>query len=184
MSRRRLVPLALVVTLLLAIVAIAARGHPLGKDDGSSSGVGLPNTFWSFFFTTLVIVEVLLMVVGLVALVMFRHERTEVARYNPRTLRALLILILGVALFTYLERHFALKHLHHALGPPRAKRARTATGKNAHRRSAPQNLHFQWEELVIVLVVLLALAVAAVVTRRARLGPGRRDRAAPETLAA
>ena len=72
MIRRRLIPLALAVTVLLAVVAIVARGRPLGS--GKGSGRGLPISFWDFAFTTLAIVEVVLFIVGVAAIIVFRRE--------------------------------------------------------------------------------------------------------------
>jgi hypothetical protein len=53
----------------------------------------------------------------------------------------------------------------------------------AGKAGAGQHVQFQWEELAIILGLLLALIGAAVVTRR-RLGPATDGRAAPEVLAA
>ena len=65
MSRSRLIPLALVVTLLLAVVAITARGRPLGSAGGSHGG--LPGSFWDYTYTTVVVVVVPLLLLGLIA---------------------------------------------------------------------------------------------------------------------
>lgn len=184
MSRRRLIPLALVVTALLAVVAIAARGHPLGKGSGEGkSGAGLPRTFWDYLFSTFVVLEVVLIVFALVAVFFFRRERAVAARYNPRTLRALVTLILVAALISYVARHVTLKRFHLAR-PATTRTPSRGPGHNTNPSSPIQHLHFQWEVLVIVLVLLLALGAAAWFTR-ARLGPERRwRRTAPETLAA
>ncbi len=167
--------------MLLAVVAIAARGHPLGKDGGG--GGGLPPSFWSFVFTTFLIVELLLVVAAVVGLFLFRRERVYVARYQPRTLRTLLIIILGAAFLTFVARHIDLHRLHAAGSSTTTTPRPLTTGKNQKPRP-PVHVHFQWEELVIVLVVLLALGVGAWVTRK-RLGPGTRLHGpTPETLAA
>ena len=168
------------VTGLLAVVAIAASGRPLGKSGGT--GAGLPTTFWNLVFTTLVIVEVLLMLLALAGLVLLRRERTHVSRQNAGTLRTIVGLIVVAAIVTYVARHIDLSHLHPSHAPS------TPSSPPGGRRKIPssraQHVHFQWEELVVVLVLLLALAVAARVTRT-RLGPGseRRGRDTPETLA-
>ena len=182
MIRRRLVPLALVVTALLAVVAIAAHGKPLGSGGNSSSG--LPASFWSFVFTTLVIVEVLLFIVAVVALFVFRRERTEVERPKRSTVRTLAFLIGGVALLSFAARHIDLHHLLHQHGPkPGAITTPTLTGKNGKPISRAEHVHFRWEELVVVLGLLLGLAMLAAATR-SRLGQGGERRAAPELLAA
>ena len=183
MFRRRLVPAALLVTLLLAVVAIAARGRPLDKN-GGGGGTGLPNAFWSFLFTTLVIVAALLALIALVFLVLMPRERMAVPNYSRNSLRTIVALTLGAALLAYVARHFNLARLH----PPGANTnaAVTTPGIRTGTRPPrpPAHVHFQWEEVVIVLVLLLALGAAAWATR-ARLGAGtRRGRPAPETLAA
>jgi uncharacterized protein DUF4129 len=181
--RRRLVPLALVVTALLVVVAIAAHGKPLGSGSGSSSG--LPVVFWDFVFTTLAIVEVLLFIVGVVAIVVFRRERTETKRSQRSTVRTLAFLIGGVALLMLIVRHLDLHHLLHS----RSATHNTTTtpgvpGVNGRPGSKTDHLRFRWEELVVVLGLLLGLAVLAATTR-SRLGSGGgQRRAAPEVLAA
>ena len=180
MTRRRLILLALLVTALLAVVAIAAHGRPLGKSSGSGSG--LPLSFWSFLFTTLVIVELLLVVAALVALFLFRRERAEVARYNRRTFRALAVLIAVAFVVAFVARHLDLRHLHPAKPPASAATPGPAkAGK--HGSSPAQHVRFQWVELAIVLGILLAIGAAARATR-SRLGPGTTRRIAPEVLAA
>jgi hypothetical protein len=173
-----------VVTALLAVVAIAAHGRPLGS--GRGSGGGLPRSFWDFAFTTLAIVEVLLFIVGVVAIFVFRRERTEIARPRQRSAaRSLAILLTGVALLTLIVRHI---DLHHLLHPSQSPTHNTTTpalpGPNGRPGSKSEHVHFRWEELVVVLGLLLGLGLLAAATR-SRLGPGGGQRsAAPEVLAA
>ena len=182
MSRRRLIPIALVVTLLLAVVAIAARGRPLGKDSGG--GAGLPRTFWDYLFSTFVVFELLLILLGLAALFFFRRERAEFVRANPRTLRTVVALILVAALVSYIARRVNLHRFHLAGTSTTTRTPPLTTGRSTNPGSPVQHVHFQWEVLVVVLVLLLALGAAAWYSRT-RLGPGtRRRRPAPETLAA
>jgi len=181
--RRRLIPLALVVTVLLAVVAIVARGRPLGS--GKGSGRGLPVSFWDFAFTTLAIVEVVLFIVGVAALIVFRRERTETKRSQRSTIRTLAILIGGAALLTLIVRHL---NLHHLLHSESATHNTTTTpgvpGSNGKPGSKSEHVHFRWEEFVVVLGLLLGVGVLAVATR-SRLGSeGGQRRAAPEVLAA
>jgi hypothetical protein len=181
--RRRLVPLALLVTALLAVVAIVARGGPLEKNGARSTG--LPTSFWNFLFTTIVIVIVLLAVAALVGLFLLRTEqRLPVATFQRRTLRAVLVLIAVAAFIVFVARHLDLHHLlRQTRTTPTGPTAAAGSGKNGKR--LPPHVQFQWEELVIVLALLLALGVAAWATRT-RLGPGtrRRRRPPPEAIAA
>jgi hypothetical protein len=181
--RRRLIPLALVVTVLLAVVAIVARGRPLGS--GKGPGRGLPVTFWDFAFTTLAIVEVVLFVIGVAALVVFRRERTETKRSQRSTIRTLAILIGGAALLMLIVRHLNLHHLLHS-GSATHNTATTpdVPGANGKPGSKTAHVHFRWEEFVVVLGLLLGVGVLAAATR-SRLDPGGgQRRAAPEVLAA
>jgi hypothetical protein len=185
MLRRRLVPLALVVTALLAVVAFAAHGRPLGSRAGTGSG--LPATFWDYIFTTFLIVEALMIIAGIATALVFRRELGRRERHRPRTIRSLAIL-LGLALaIVLIGRHVNLQRLFH----PNRSTITTATattqagdGKNTKHRSPPRRAQFRWEELVVVLTLLAALGVAAYATRR-RLGPATQARrVAPELLAA
>jgi hypothetical protein len=179
-NRRRLVPLALLVTALLAVAAIAARGRPLGRD--SSTGAGLPATFWDFVFTTAAIVGLLLVVGTLAALFLLRgEERVNVARGKSRELRAIVSLIVVAALVAVVARHIHL-------GTPHSQKATATVGTPSlfgARSASAQHVQFQWRELVVVLVLLLAAGIAAGATRsRLKLGSRRPRRPPPEVLAA
>jgi hypothetical protein len=173
-----------VVTLLLAVVAIAARGRPLGKSGGS--GGGLPRSFWDYAFTTFLILEAFLALLAVVALVLFRREPLERQSSQRRTIRALATLLVALALLVLIARHVDLQHLIH---PKRRTTTATlpsaGTGKNAQQPTsrAARHVHFRWDELAIVLGLLLGLGVLAVATRK-RLGPATEHRRAPEVLAA
>jgi hypothetical protein len=184
MIRRRVLLLAVVVTALLAVVAVAAHGKPLGSGSGSSGG--LPLSFWSWVFTTVAIFELLLFVVGVTAVLLFRRGgRDELVRRKNRTVRSLAILLAGIALLVFVLRHVDLHHLLHSRGSkPPGITTPGLPGTNGKPASQPAHVHFRWEELVVVLGLLLGVAVLAATTR-SRLGPGGgRRRAAPEVLAA
>jgi hypothetical protein len=182
MSRRRLVPLALGVTLLLVVVAIAARGRPLGKN--STNGGGLPVTFWDYVFTTLVILEVFLMIGAVVTFFVIRRERTETRRGNQRTFRTLMILVVGGGLLALIAPHIDLSHLHAQNQAKVGGNLISGAGK-AGKALHAQHVQFQWKELALIAGILLALVAAAVATRK-RLAPATAQRggAAPEVLAA
>jgi len=174
-----------VVTTLLAVVAVAARGRPLGT--GGSSGSGLPLTFWDYVFTSFLILEVFMILAAFALLFFMRRHPDQRQSYSSRTAKALAVLIAvaaGVALF---GRHVNLYRLLHPNGNPAATNTtatQTLTGKNAkHKQAAPRHVQFRWEELAIVLGVLLGLGVLAAATRR-RLAPAVDGRPAPEVLAA
>jgi hypothetical protein len=180
-GRRRLVPLALVVTCLLAVVAVVARGRPLGKSGGSGSG--LPLLFWDYAFTTFVVVMLLLGLVGLAGFLILRKERNTRRPGRGRDIRVLVGLILVAALIAFVGRHIHLKPHPHgtgatttAGGPVKGK------GKNQPPPRAAQHVQFRWDELAIVLAVLIVLGVVAA-RSRARLGPATAQRRAPEALA-
>ncbi len=182
---RRLLPLALVVTALLAVVAFAAHGRPLGS--GGGAGSGLPPTFWDYIFTTFLIIEVFMILGALVLLFLFRRDPEQRRSYHSRTLRTLAMLIAVAALVAFVGRHLDLNRLLHPHGSTTTTTPASAPagGRNAkhHRSPAPRHVQFRWEELAIVLGLLLGLGVLAVATRR-RLGPATQRRPALEVLAA
>ena len=185
MSRSRLVPLALLVTLLLAVVAIAARGHPLGSRGGS--GGALPFSFWDYLYTSIVIVVVPLLVAGLFAAAYIRRAGGKQKRRTWQSLLQSLVLYLAILGLELL----VIRHLH--LHPRRLEESdQTATdlapghGRAHHHQnhhSATQSLSFRWDELAIVLGLLLVIA-AIVAVRLSRSGRGTPRRIAPEALAA
>jgi hypothetical protein len=176
--------LVFVVTTLLAVVAVAARGRPLGSSGGSSSG--LPLTFWDYVFTSFLIVEAFMILAALVFMFFMRRERSDRQSFSSRTARSL-ALLLGLALFVVLVgRHVDLHrllHLNRGSTHVRAATQPAGTNANHHKQAAPRHVQFRWEELAVVLGLLLGLGVLAGATRT-RLGPANDSRPAPEALAA
>jgi hypothetical protein len=173
-----------VVTTLLAVVAVAARGRPLGS--GGGSGNGLPLTFWDYVFTSFLIVEVFMILAAFVFLFFMRRNPDQRKSYSSRTARALAVLIAVAAGLVIIGRHINLERLFHPNGKTNTTKAATQPlhGKNAkHKQAAPRHVQFRWEELAIVLGLLLGLGVLAAATR-GRLGPEIDRRRAPEVLAA
>jgi hypothetical protein len=181
-SRSRLVPLAIVVTLLLAVVAIAARGHPLGSRGGS--GGALPFSFWDYIYTSIVIVVVPLFLAGLFAAAFIRRSAGRKRRTWQSLLRTLVLylVLLGVELLV-------VRHLHlHPRRPAQADQVAPDLLKQGHQRghhsgSHSDSLTFRWDELAIVVGLLLVVA-AIVALRLSRPDQSRPRRAAPEALAA
>ena len=185
MTRRRLLPLVLLVTALLAIVALAAGGRPLGASAGESSG--LPSVFWDYVFTTLVIVFGIAAVISIIARFVFLRDLGGQPRTSPgRTAKSLAILLAMCALIAFIGRHIDFHHLFHpqagttittgAIQPPPTQTTQHAPG------SSP--VHFQWAELVVVLGALLVLGALGA-ARRLRRRPSLAWRqTAPQALAA
>jgi hypothetical protein len=172
-----------VVTALLAVVAIAAHGRPLGSGHGRSGG--LPATFWDYVFTSFLILEVLLILVAFAAIFFFRRDPAQRAPHQSRMLRSVAVLLLAAFLVTFVARHVNFHRLLHPGGTTTtATPTQGGKGKNAHRRppAPPSHVQFRWDELAIVLGLLLGLGVLAAATRK-RLAPAT-DPRAPQILAA
>jgi uncharacterized protein DUF4129 len=174
-----------VVTTLLAVVAVAARGRPLGS--GGGSGSGLPLTFWDYVFTSFLILEVFMILAAFSFLFFMRRHPDQRQSYSSRTAKALAVLLVVALFVVILGRHVDLYRLLH---PNRNQAAATTTaaqplpGKNAkHKQTAPRHVQFRWEELALVLGLLLGFGVLVAATRT-RLGPATDPRPAPEVLAA
>jgi hypothetical protein len=181
-SRSRLIPLALGVTLLLAVVAIAARGRPLRADGGGKGG--LPLAFWDYLFTTIIIVSVVLLLALGVAALFIRRDRSQPRSFFQRhMIKTLAGFALLAMLGTILVRHhfFARLHLPQQQGQLNPKTTLPHHRSIADTRS-PQ---LRWDEIAIVLG--LALVVSAIyAVSRSRRSPRlfRPLPEAPEALAA
>ena len=183
MSRSRLVPLALAVTLLLAVVALVARGRPLGS--GGGGGGGLPLGFWDYAYTTIVIVAVPLLLAGVVLAALIRRREGKARPYWENLLRMLVFYFLLLGLEVFVVKHLHLK-LHRLQAHPPRSLIKPGDGRQGHTGPAgtQESLHFRWDELAIVLGLLLAVGAGVLVAlRRSRPEPRARE-TAPETLAA
>lgn len=155
MSRSRLVPLALVVMLLLAVVAIAARGHPLGSRGGS--GGALPFSFWDYIYTSIVIVAVPLFVAGVFAAAFIRRGQGKRRNSWQNVLVTLVLYSLFVALYIYAARNLHVHFDPHKTGQHSLFGKGGKHGSHHHGQSATgtRSLQFRWNELLIVLGFLL-----------------------------
>lgn len=171
------------VTLLLAVVAIAARGHPLGSRGGS--GGALPFSFWDYIYTSIVIVVVPLFLAGLFAAAFIRRTSGKKRNTWQSLLRALVfyLVLLGLELLV-------IRHLHlHPRRPEESDQIEPDLLKPGHQRAHhsggahSNSLSFRWDELAIVLGLLLVVAaIVAVKLRQPELRkPGS---VAPEAVAA
>lgn len=177
MNRRNLPLLALLVAVLVAVVAVVAHGRPLAATAGKG---GLPTTFWDYALTTSIIVGGLFAIGMVVALVVgIPGGKTFTPPPHARSLLALLAVAAFVCIFFFFFQHFHWLHRHGigeqppAGGPP--------VEKPGH-RSTP--VHFRWEELAVVLALLLAGAAVLVATRRRGRPAPLRFGTAPAAVAA
>ena len=181
MSRSRLVPLALAVTALLVVVAIAARGRPLGSTGGKG---GLPLSFWDYVFTTVVIVlVVILLALGVAALFIRKAPGKPRNDFQQRMIRTLAAFTLVALLGTILARHHLFPHLH--LPPQQGQISPTNPASHGRSIAETRSPRLRWDEIAIVLGLFLVVAgiVGVLSSRRApRLWRPRRE--APDALAA
>jgi hypothetical protein len=170
------------VTLLLAVVAITARGRPLGSGGGGHGG--LPASFWDYVFTTVVILVVPLFIAGLFAAAFIRRDSAKKRNYWQSMLRMLVFYALVLGLELLVVRHLHLpRHLHLQTGQETVtdllKRGQSQAQHDHHARSrSPQ---FRWDELGIILGLLFAVGAGlAIAVMRSR----REPRTRPETAEA
>jgi hypothetical protein len=180
-SRSRLVPLALMVTLLLAVVAIAARGRPLGSRGGGHGG--LPLAFWDYVFTTVVILVVPLFVAGLFAAAFIRRQGAKKRSYWQSMLRMLVFYALVLGLEVLVVRHLHLpRHLHlHQPGETVTDLLKPGQNQAQHHHAGSRSPQFRWDELAVILGLLFAVAAGVIIAvRHSR----REPRTRPETAEA
>ena len=184
MTRRRALPLALGVTALLAVVALAAGGRPLSS--GGGSGAGPSATFWNYAFTTLLVFE-LLAFVGAIVMVWNLRPDIGTRKSSPGgTLRTLIYLFAFFGLVFFVTLYFFNRHGQPPVNLPRQPPSLPG-GPTKPQKHACHQIAFQWDEFAIVLALMAAVG-AVYVVRRKRLGdmPRRLRRlgTAPETVAA
>ena len=188
MTRRRLILLVLVVTALLAIVALAAGGRPLGAS--AERGAGLPTVFWDYVFTTFIILFVIAAVVSIVARFLFIRD---LAGQRPktsqgRTARTIAIVLAVCVVVAFIGRHLNLRRLHVPRPPGATTTSTTLTPPPKGQDTTPADaarVHFQWPELVVILGVLLVLGGLVATRRRLSDRPALGWwQGAPEVLAA
>jgi len=183
-SRSRLVPLALAITALLAVVAIAARGRPLGSRGGT--GGALPFSFWDYTYTTAVILIIPLFLAGLFAAAFIRRQQGKRRSTWHSVLLSIVLWSAVIALEVFVIRH--LRHLRlHGFTLHQTQTDVLMPGQNGahhhHQAAGTQSLKFRWDEL-LVLSGLILVAGALIAARFYRRDPETRSAAAPEALAA
>jgi hypothetical protein len=184
-SRSRVVPLALLVTLLLAVVAIAARGRPLGSRGGGHGG--LPASFWDYTYTTIVVIGLPLLLLGLIAASFIRRRQTRRRSYWQSLLSSLAVWAAFVAFELLVVRHLKNLHLNLQQHQPQQTEpaiiGRPTLSPANHHSTATRPPRFRWDELVIVLGLLLVVG-AIIAARLSRNDRKTRHEIAPEALAA
>jgi hypothetical protein len=181
MARYRVLALALLVTVLLALVALAAHGRPLDRR-GGHAGAGPPAAFFDYLWTTIVIVFLLCCAAVIAGLWYFREERGKPRPYWL-SVRSLLAYCVFAFVLAYLARHHVFRHLRGSGEnglPPSASNGHTQTGSSGGTVTQGHN-DFQWPELFVVLGVTLAFGLVLYLRRARGVLPARRD--APESLA-
>jgi len=170
------------VTLLLAVVAIAARGRPLGSGGGGHGG--LPLSFWDYVFTTVVILIVPLFVAGLfVAAFIRRQQSATKPNYWQSMLRLLVLYAIVLGLELLVVRHLHLpRHLRlHQPGETVTDLLKPGGNQANHHHAVARSPHFRWDELAVILGLLLAVAAGVfIAVMRSR----REPRTRPETAEA
>jgi hypothetical protein len=180
-SRSRLVPFALVVTALLAVVAVVARGHPLGSGGGRG---GLPLAFWDYVFTTIVIVvAIVLLALGVASLFLRQAPGRPQSYFQQRMILTIAFFSLFALLATILARHHMFLKIH--LPAQQGQLSPTTRGSGGRSVADTRPLRLRWDEIAIVLGVFL-VAAATYGALRSR-GPARLFKSgadAPDALAA
>jgi len=162
---RRLIPLGLGAVVLLAVVALAARGGSLHSGGGGSGPSAL---FWDYTATTLLAIEILLFIGGVYVLVGLRPDLSAgigARKSSPR--RTLLILIFVLAFNALL--FYVLTLLHKNTGKPLKPPIQLPPGVSRPGKHVTQHFALQWGEIIVVLSLVAAAGVAYVVQRK-RLG--------------
>lgn len=172
------------VTLLLAVVAVAARGRPLGSRGGGRGG--LPFSFWEYTYTTIVILAVPLLFAGALVTTLIRRRQGKRRSFGANLLISLVTWAALVAFELLVIRRLRHLHInvHHRAGRHGGTGAVNPRGFQGGTGNHPagRTLQFRWDELVIVLVlVLVAGIVTAWLFRRHTKVPSE---TAPEVLAA
>jgi hypothetical protein len=140
--------------------------------------------FWDYVYTTFLLVVLFMMIVGLAAFVYFRRERPEMRKsHQSRAVRSVATLLLVCLLVFFVGRHIDLNNIFHPHGSKSHGRNGILGLRGPGGSSSRRHAQFRWEELALVLGLLVVLGAIAGVTRR-RLGPGTQRQFAPELLAA
>jgi len=161
---RRLLPLGIAVTALIALAGVASHGRPLEGGRGS----GPTATFFDYLATTLVIYAVIMLAV--LVWILFA-ERKSGAPLPPRrgyVLSSIISFIGAVVIALLISRHHFLERL-------RGLNVQANKGQHAQTLPKPppagknvRNPHLRWDEIAIVLALLGGAGVLLYATRNTR----------------
>jgi hypothetical protein len=167
---RRLVPLGLTVTVLVALAGIASHGRPLA----GGRGRGPTATFFDYVATTLV-----LFAVAMLALLVFTLFDQHVSGGPPRRGRwhlvSAFISFAGALLLSYvlLHSHFVqrLRRIEQELAlRPRSGQTQPGVRKTPRNERNP---HLRWDEIAIFVVLIGGATVVLIASRRTKREPSR-----------
>ncbi len=154
---RRLLPLGLAVTVLLAAAGLASHGRPLSR----SRGGGPSATFFDYVFTTIVLASIAIAVAAVIAM---RSWKPSTPAPQPRKwhVATTLMMLAGALLLSWFlyHAHLAdhLKNLNH-----QQPNTQTTPGGSIVPRlhGRARGARLRWDEIAIVVALLAAMAAAA-----------------------
>jgi Domain of unknown function (DUF4129) len=158
-NARRVPAFGLVIAALLAVVAIAAHGHPLAR----SSGTGPTAAFFDYVLTTIVLVALLVTAVAVWAVAGAQLEWRRPERGRWRVASTVLMLAASLALAWFLTHGNFARHLH-AQQSARVRIRSGQNGKRAQPTAAGRSAHIRWDEVAIVAGMIVALGAVALAT--------------------
>lgn len=165
MSSRRVLPLVLAVSCLLAVAALAAHGHPIGR----SHGTGPTPRFFDYVFTSITIVAAVIALVFLWSLTGTKWSKPRPQRSRMYWSQLVAMLLASVALGLL----YAHAHLHLTIPQQRHRSAQQTPAGAGRGRPEPttatrRGAQLQWDEITIVLGLLTAAGVAMFATRSSK----------------
>lgn len=165
---RRLLPLGLAVTVLLALAGIASHGRPLA----GSRGRGPTATFFDYFATTLVIFAIVML-----AIVVYSLFGQKVVGGPPRRGRwhlvSSFISFASACVLAYVLIHTGFVQRLHKFEQALAKQQHQRQGQNPG-ATTPRNVRdprLRWDELGLFIVLIAGTAVVLVASRRTKRVP-------------
>jgi hypothetical protein len=160
---RRLLPLGLAVTVLLALAGIASHGRPLA----GSRGKGPTATFFDYVATTLVLFAIVML-----AVVLFSLFGRRVGGGPPRRGRwhlvSAFVSFAGSLLLAYVLVHSGFVQRLHKFEQALARSQHSRPGQlpGAKTPLNARNARLRWDEIGVFIVLIAGTAVVLVASRR------------------